>query len=84
MADDQEFQRAWIENLSKAGAGLYLSKPLAVGTTIVLQLRVGASTTTHELAGRVIHSAVKEPYGWFLGVAFEGTLSDELLDDLLA
>lgn len=84
LAEDQEFQRAWVENLSRGGAGLYLSKPLSDGIALVLQMRQGSAGPISEITGRVIYSTLKEPYGWYLGIAFESQLPEELLDDLLA
>ena len=83
VAEDQEFQRAWIDNLSKGGAGMYLSKPLTVGTLLIVQLRSQPSGTVHEFGGTVRHSHMKEPYGWYVGVEFLQPLNDVLVDALL-
>jgi hypothetical protein len=83
IADDQEFQRAWIENLSIGGVGMYLSRPVAVGTLIVVEIRSHPSGTVHELGGEVKHSSLKEPYGWYVGVEFLQPINEVTLDALL-
>jgi len=81
-SDDQEFQRAWIDNLSRGGVGLFLSKPVAEGSLIVVQLK-SPGDAIHHLNGQIIHSSLREPYGWYVGIQFLEPISDETLDALL-
>ena len=82
-SDDQEFQRAWIDNLSRGGVGLFLSKPVAEGSLIVVQLKAPQGEAIHHLNGQIIHSTLREPYGWYVGIQFLEPISDETLDALL-
>ena len=82
-ADDLEFQRAWIENLSCTGVGLYLSKPVTQGGVIVIQLKAPLDNNLYELSGHVMHSTLREPYGWYVGIEFLDPLTDDALDALL-
>jgi PilZ domain len=81
--EDQEFQHAWIDNLSRGGAGIFLTKPIAEGSVIVIQLKAPVGDNLYELNGQVMHAVLREPYGWYLGIEFLETLSDDALDALL-
>lgn len=81
-SDDQEFQRAWIDNLSRGGVGLFLSKPVAEGSVVVIQIKSNAGAL-HDLHGQIIHATLREPYGWYVGIQFLSPISDDLLDALL-
>ncbi len=81
--DDQEFQRAWIENLSRTGVGLYLSKPVLQGSVVSVQLKAPLDNNLYELSGQVMHATLREPYGWYVGIEFLEHLSDASLDALL-
>jgi hypothetical protein len=83
VSEDQEFQRAWIENLSRGGVGLYLSKAIAGGSVVAVQLKALLGNSIYELTGQVMHSVLREPYGWFVGIEFLEPLSDDTLDMLL-
>lgn len=82
-SDDQEFQRAWIDNLSRGGVGLFLSKPIAVNSFASVQLKGKLSGQVFDLNGHVMHSTLREPYGWYVGIEFLEVISDETLDALL-
>lgn len=81
--DDQEFQRAWVDNLSKGGVGLFLSKPIPDGGSITVHLKSAVQAEVFELPGHVIHSTLREPYGWYVGIEFNAPISDEILDAIL-
>lgn len=81
--DALEFQRVWVDNLSQTGVGFYLSRPLASGTHVLLQLKTFPSETSHDLTARVVHATVREPYGWYVGAEFAAPLDDLILDALL-
>ncbi len=82
-SEDQEFQRAWIENLSCTGVGLYLSKPVPSGSVVSIQLKAPLNNDIYELNGQVMHATLREPYGWYVGIEFLTHLTDEALDALL-
>lgn len=81
--EDHEFQRAWVDNLSKGGAGLFLSKAVPDGGVITVHLKSALLGTVYELRGHVVHSTLREPYGWYVGVEFNEQLTDEILDAIL-
>jgi len=82
-SDDHEFQRAWIDNISCGGIGLFLSKPIADGSVIAVQLKSSVDDATHQLNGQVIHSNLREPFGWYIGIQFVEPISADTLDSLL-
>ena len=82
-ADDIEYQRAWIENLSQTGVGLYLGKPIPTGSVISVQLKAPLGNNTYELNGQVMHTTLREPYGWYIGIELFDHLSADTLDALL-
>jgi hypothetical protein len=82
-SDDQEFQRAWIENLSLGGVGLFLSKPIAVGHSVIVQLKSPTSAGLYDLTGTVAHASLRDPYGYFVGIRFDQPIDNETLDALL-
>ena len=82
-SEDHEYQRAWIDNLSRGGVGLFLSKPVAAGNVVVLHLKSPTGGQVHELSGQVVHATLREPYGWYVGIEFLEPLTEETLDSLL-
>jgi hypothetical protein len=82
-ADDVEFQRAWIDNLSRGGVGLFLNKPVAEGSIVSVQLKTPVGKNAYEFSGQVVHMNLREPYGWYVGIEFLELLSDDTLDVLL-
>ncbi len=83
LSDDHEFQHAWIENLSRAGVGLVLARPLGVGTDVLLQLRAAESDQVFEQVGQVAH-CTRQPQGdWAVGCEFARPLAADDLDRLL-
>lgn len=82
-SEDHEYQRAWIDNLSRGGVGLYLAKPVAEGSVIVVQLKAPIGGEIYELSGQAVHSTLREPYGWYVGIEFLEPLTEEILDALL-
>jgi hypothetical protein len=81
IADDQEYQRAWIMNLSKTGVGLVLPRPLAAGILLVIRMR-GANGPV-DLPAHVVHSTSQSPNEWMIGCELLQPLQDEVLDTLL-
>jgi hypothetical protein len=82
-AGDQEFQRAWIDNLSKGGVGMYLNKTVPIGAIVQVQITSPGSDATHEFTGQVMHVHRKDPYGWQVGIEFLQPITDAELDELL-
>jgi c-di-GMP-binding flagellar brake protein YcgR len=83
VSDDQEFQRAWIDNLSKGGVGMYLNKSVPIGSIVLVQIKSQGSETMHELSGQVMHVHRKDPYGWQVGIEFLQPIADAELDAML-
>lgn len=79
--DAHEFQLAWVQDLSVAGVGLVVSRPLPAGTQVHIQLRADAHV--FQLLGRVVH-ATEQPSGdWLIGCELVNRLTNEDLDFLL-
>ena len=82
--EGQEWQRAWVLDLSLGGVGLLLGRPVEMETRIVVVLK---SNTTpkklYELAARVCHCARQPDGDWVAGCEFETKLTDDVLDALL-
>jgi hypothetical protein len=81
--DDQEFQRAWILDLSLTGVGMQLSRPLEPGNLIIIAIRSNCGTTTHELSARVMHCTTMPLGDWSIGCELVIKLSAEELEQLL-
>ena len=52
----QEWQRAWVLDLSLGGVGLLLGRPLDMGLPLVVVLKGAAEKKTYELPARVCHA----------------------------
>ena len=83
VSDDQEYQRAWIDNLSRGGVGLYLNKAIGDGSMVAVQMKSSLGNNIYELSGQVMYSVLKEPYGWYVGIEFLEPLTEDTLDILL-
>ena len=81
--DDQEFQRAWILDLSLTGIGMELSRPLEPGNLIIITIRSNCRTKTHELSARVMHCSSGPQGDWSIGCELVVALSPEELEQLL-
>jgi PilZ domain len=81
--DDQEFQRAWILDLSVKGIGMQLSRPLELGQLVIITIRSGFEAKVHELSARVIHCTAVPQWDWLIGCELVDRLTPELLDQLL-
>lgn len=81
VTDDQEYQRAWILDLSATGAGLEIARPLAAGAFLVIQLK--GRTNTYQLPAHVAHATRQLSGEWLVGCELVNRLSDAELDDLL-
>ena len=83
VPEDQEFQRAWIDNLSKGGVGMYLNKSVPLGSIVQVQIKIPGSKTMREYSGQVMHEHRKDPYGWYVGIEFIEPIADAELDAIL-
>ena len=82
-ADDREFQRAWVLDLSSKGIGLELARALPIGTLVIVQLKGPDSAKTYELPAHVIHSTPKPTGDFVIGCELVSRLSNEDLEALL-
>ena len=83
LAEDVEFQRAWLHNLSTSGIGLLLTKPLEHGMFLTVVLKSPHSNRKYELPAHAVHSTQQSGGDWLVGCQFVYPLSEEDLDDLL-
>jgi hypothetical protein len=81
VADDQEYQQAWIMNLSKTGVGLVSPRPLPAGVLLTIRMR-GAKGSV-DLTAHVVHCTSQSPNEWLIGCELLQPLQDEVLDTLL-
>jgi hypothetical protein len=81
LADDQEFQRAWVMNISKTGLGIVLGRPLPVGAFLTIQMRSNQGTL--EMTAHVVRALRQSPAEWFVGCELMNPLNDDELDSLL-
>ena len=79
----QEWQRAWVLDLSLGGVGLLLGRPLDMGLTLVVVLKSTADKKTYELPARVCHASRQPDGDWIIGCEFATKLTDDELDALL-
>src|SRR5262245_20737025 len=63
--DDQEFQRAWILDVSVNGIGLETSRQVEVGELVVVHLK--SQTRSYQLAGHVAHATQRPDGTWLIG-----------------
>jgi hypothetical protein len=82
-AEDHEFQRAWILDLSLRGVGMQLARPLNPGQHFALLVRSNDGLRTFELAGTVCHCDPVPHGDWLVGCELTIALTPEELDQLL-
>src|SRR5207244_3602643 len=82
-ANDQEFQRAWIMDLSLVGIGMEVSRPLEVGNLILITIRGNDGIKIHELSARVMHCDAMLQGDWFVGGELTAALSPDELEQFL-
>jgi c-di-GMP-binding flagellar brake protein YcgR len=79
----EEWQRAWVLDLSLGGIGLLLSRAIEPGTQIVVHLKNATRDKVYQLTARICH-ATRQPDGdWILGCEFIEKLTDDQMDALL-
>jgi hypothetical protein len=82
-AEDHEFVRAWIIDLSQGGIGMQMSKPLEVGRHIIVVLKASDNTRSMEFSARVVHCQPLSHEAWQIGGEFNAPLTPEDLDQFL-
>lgn len=80
---DQEFQRAWIIDLSRTGLGMQLTRPLEKGHLIIVMLKDNTGSKTFELAAHVAYCAPLPHGDYHVGCEFKTQLTLEELDQIL-
>lgn len=83
LAEDYEFQRAWVLDLSTGGVGLSMSRGVRAGTSLVIQLKSANRQKVYELAARVAHVTPMPTGDFRIGCEFFQSLSGDDLDALL-
>jgi hypothetical protein len=83
LAEDLEFQRAWLQDLSATGIGLLMTKPLEHGLSVAIQLVSPNSSKNYSLSAHVVHSTQESGGDWIIGFQFAKPLTPDEVDDLL-
>jgi hypothetical protein len=78
-----ESLEAWVQNLSTSGIGLTLTRPLDVGTAVVIRLVGTNKGVVLKLNATVAHSTQEIDGAWRVGCALEQPLTSEVLETLL-
>lgn len=82
-ADDQEFQRAWIINLSLSGIGIQIGRPIDAGRIVIVTMKTNDGAKTIEMPALVMHCSALPQGEWYIGCQLTTHLSPEELDQLL-
>jgi hypothetical protein len=80
---EQEWQRAWVLDISLTGVGLLLSRQLDPGLPVVVHLKSAAANKAFELSAIVCHASPQPDGDWVVGCKLNDKLTDEQLDALL-
>lgn len=83
LTDKQEWQRAWLLDLSQGGAGVLLGRQVEAGKHVVLQIKSASSSKTYELPARVAHATCRPDGEWVVGLELLTRLTPDELDALL-
>jgi hypothetical protein len=82
-ANDHEFQRAWILDMSHRGIGMELSRPLESGRLVIISIRSNTGTKVYEFPATVVHCDLSLQGSWYVGCQLSAPLSHDELDQLL-
>jgi c-di-GMP-binding flagellar brake protein YcgR len=82
-AEDHEFVRAWIVDLSLKGIGMQLARPLELGRHIVIVMRNNDNTRVMEYSARVVRCHQVPHDEWHIGGEFTIPLTPEELEMFL-
>ncbi len=83
LSDDQEYQHAWLVNLSLTGVGMILPRPVTVGSFVAIHIKSNTPGKTYELAAHVMHCTSLVHGEWNVGCELVHALAPEDLDLLL-
>lgn len=83
VLEDREYQCGWVLDLSTAGIGLELSRPVPVGSLAAVRLKSPKNGKLYELTAEVIHSTPKLSGEYIVGCKFITPLAKEDLEALL-
>jgi len=81
LPGDEEYQRAWVINISKKGVGMLSPCALPKDAIVVLQMR-GVKGPV-DLAAQVVHATLHNQTEWVIGCELIQPLDDDQLDALL-
>jgi PilZ domain len=79
----QEWQRAWVLDLSIRGVGLLVNRVLEPGLEVVIHLKCPGAQQSFALPSRIRHVSRQADGEWILGCEFDGKLTDDQLELLL-
>lgn len=81
--EDHEYQHAWLVNLSLAGVGMVLTRPIVLGKLVLIHIKSSQPGKSYELMAHIVH-CTPLPHGeWSIGCELVNALSPEDLDLLL-
>jgi hypothetical protein len=83
VGDDAEHQYACVLNISEGGIGLVLPRPIAAGTSVIIQVRTVETRVADDLPARVMHCTAQVSGEWLVGCEFAEALAPDALDALL-
>jgi hypothetical protein len=83
VGDEAEYQCAWLLNISEGGIGLVLVRPVAAGTSVIIQVRTVETRVADDLPARVMHCTALVSGEWLIGCEFAEALTPDALDALL-
>ena len=82
VPQSEENIEVWVKNLSRTGIGINLSKPLEIGTDVIVCLK-GPDQKAFRKASRVVHATAEVDGTWRVGCEFSTELTEDELDSLL-
>jgi hypothetical protein len=84
LPEDHEYQRAWVENLSRNGIGLIFDRYVPQHTVLTVRMHVADSNDPVDLVAQVMHVEQRRDGDIYVGCELIQPISLELLDALLA
>lgn len=83
-SEREEFQRGWVLDLSKTGAGILMNRPMKLNQRAALQITSPTDNQRYEIRGKVVHATQRLRGGeWIIGFHFDKMLTVEQLEVLL-
>ena len=84
LSEDLEYQRAWLQDLSATGIGLLVSKQVATGLHVTIQIKCSHSQKLYSLHAHAVHATPQADGTWVIGCQFVTPLTRDELEDLLS